>query len=117
MNEYQVFKSGAKKGQPKTLTDRVVRYLVEGLKMREDISKSRYRQFTSTTGARYFVGKAGAIRTGRTASDSISISNRIYRIMAAWEFRLQATVDKCNKISTEAEKNVNFLDGVIHEPA
>ena len=106
MNEYEVFKSGPRKSQPKTLTDRVVRYLVEGRKMQEIHSKSRYRQFipTGNNPNYYFVGKAGAIRSGRTASNSISITDTIYRNMEMWEARLQA----------EAEQNINCLDKVVH---
>ena len=118
MNEYQVFKAGPKKGQPKTLTDRVVRYLVEGRKMQEIPTKSRYRQFipTGNNPNYYFVGKAGAVRSGRTASNSISITDAIYRNMEMWEARLQATVDKCNEIleRAEAEQNINCLDKAIH---
>ncbi len=121
MNKYQVFKAGPKKGQPKTLTDRVVRYLVEGCKMQEVFSKSRYRQFTkfdlqTNTARNYFVGKAGAIRSGRTASNSISITDTIYRNMEMWEVRLQATINKCNQVlaETEAEQNINCLDKAIY---
>lgn len=106
MNKYQVFKSGPRAGQPRTLHDRVVRYLVEGLKMREVSSRSKYRQFTkfdpqTNTARNYFVGKSGAVRTGRTASFSISITDYIQPRIAAWEARLQATVDKCNQILEE----------------
>lgn len=118
MNEYQVFKAGPKKGRPKTLTDRVVRYLVEGRKMQEMPSRSRYRQFipTGNNPAYYFVGKAGAIRSGRTASNSISITDAIYRNMEIRETRLQATVDKCNQVlkQAESEQNINCLDKAIH---
>lgn len=119
MNEYQVFKSGPNKGQPKTLTDRVVRYLVERRKMQEVSSRSKYRQFTkfdpeTNTARSYFVGKAGAVRAGRTASDSVSLTDQVHRLMKIWEHNLQATVDRCNEILAEAEGNINNLDGAIH---
>lgn len=101
MNEYQIFKSGPRKGQPKTLTDRVVRFLVEGLKYREVSSRSKYRQFAKfdpeTNSARnYFVGKAGAVRSGKSASDSISITDRVHANMKLWETKLQKLVDDIN---------------------
>jgi hypothetical protein len=116
MNKYQVFKAGPKKGQPKTLTDRVVRYLVEGRRMQEMPSKSRFRQFipTGNNPAYYFVGKAGAIRSGRTASNSVSITDIIYDRMKSWEARLQTAADKANQILADAEQNINCLDKVIH---
>ena len=118
MNEYQVFKSGPKKGQPKTLTDRVVRYLVEGWKAQEMPSKSRYRKFIKDDRC-YFVGSNGAVRAGNTASSSVSITDIVHIRLRIWEARLQATVDKANQIlaNAEAEKNINCLDRVIHEPA
>ncbi len=108
MNEYQVFKSGPKKGQPKTLTDRVVRYLVERRCMREVTSKSRFRQFINNTGDQnYFVGSSGAIRAGRTASDSVSLTDQVHRLMKIWERNLEMA-------AAETERNINNLDGVIH---
>ena len=105
MNEYQVFKSGPRKGQPKTLTDRVVRYLVEGRKMQEVKSKSRYRQFipTGNNPNFYFVGKAGAIRSGTNASNSISITDYVLQRMKLWEARLQKLVDDINEKLTDGE--------------
>ena len=118
MNKYQVFKSGVNKGQPKTLTDRVVRYLVEGWKVQEMPSKSKYRRFIKDD-RQYFMGKAGAVRAGNTASGSVSITDIIHAKMKLWEARLQATVDRCNQIlaEAEAEKNINCLDRVIYEEA
>ena len=115
MNKYQVFKAGPKKGQPKTLTDRVVRYLVEGVKCQEVPCRSRYRQFER--GERtYFVGSNGAVRAGKNASNSISITDHARLNMKIWEAKLQATVNKCNQVleRAEAEQNTNCLDKVIH---
>ena len=101
MNEYQVFKSGPRAGQPKTLTDRVVRFLVDGLKMQEQEAfyRSKYRLFISKhTNRRYFIGKAGAIRAGRTVSDSVSITTEFHVNMMMWEKRLLIVVDKYNGI-------------------
>lgn len=84
MNTYQTFQSGPRKGQPKTLTDRVVRFLVEGLAMQEVSSRSKYRQFVKD-GRLYFVGKNGAVRAGKSASDSVSLTDQVHANMKMWE--------------------------------
>ena len=86
MNTYQTFKSGPRKGQPKTLTDRVVRFLVEGLRFIEAPSKNRYRKFVSKSAdSIYWVGKNGAVRSGKAVAGSISLSDRIKTHMELWE--------------------------------
>ncbi|MFA5025655.1 MAG: hypothetical protein WC503_04070 [Candidatus Shapirobacteria bacterium] len=86
MNSYKTFRSGVKKGQPKTLTDRVIRYLIEGRELQEVASKSKYRQFTGPNiDTNYFAGKAGAVRTGKCASNSKSLTDFIHKTMIAWE--------------------------------
>lgn len=78
------------KNQPKTLTDRVVRYLTEGLKVKELRSEStRYRQFTvkGWPGQFYFVGKAGGVRLGTSISNSSSWTIHIHDSMKIWEDR------------------------------
>ena len=101
MNKYHVFKSGPRAGQPKTLTDSVVRYLVEGLRVTEIKSKStKYRLFTVTglPGQFYFVGKAGGVRLGTSVSNSSSWTTHIHNSIRDWEARLQAAVDQANRI-------------------
>ena len=85
LNNYEVFKSGPRKGQPKTLTDRVVRYLIEGMGWIERGQRGRYRFFTATGGRNYFVGKAGAVRAGATISGSVSLTDVIHARMKEWE--------------------------------
>ena len=86
MNTYQTFKSGPKKGQPKTLTDRVVRYLVEGRGMTEMTSRSKFRWFVHPgSDSNYFVGGAGAVRSGKTSSNSVSLTDMVHRMMKVWE--------------------------------
>lgn len=86
MNEYQVFQSGPRAGQPKTLTDRVVRFLVEGLKRQELPSKSKYRKFTgSKPDSFWWVGNVGAVWAGKSASGSVSLTAQIRSYMKAWE--------------------------------
>jgi hypothetical protein len=81
---YKVWTKGEKKGQPKTLTDRVVRFLVEGLHFEEVPSKTKYRKFLKADRT-YFVGKAGSVREGRTVSSSISITTYIEKLVTMWE--------------------------------
>lgn len=90
---YEIFKSGPRKGQPKKLVDRVVRYLEEGLHYKEVASKSRYRQFNRPGLDPYFVGSNGAVRFGRSASASQSITDIIHAKMKLWE--------KANGLSAE----------------
>lgn len=106
MNKYQVFKSGANKGQPKTLTDRVVRYLVEGRKAKEVQQGSKYRCFLQNGLYPWWVGKAGGVRAGRVSSDTVSITDTVHAYMKAWERNQEIA-------AAEAEKNINCLDRVI----
>ncbi len=87
MNTYQTFQNGPRKGEPRTLTDRAVRYLVEGRDMAEINSRSKYRQFVQhgNNPNYYFVGKAGAVRTGQVSSESVSLTDVVHRMMKVWE--------------------------------
>jgi hypothetical protein len=89
MSSYEVFKSGPRKGQPKTLTDRVVRYLVEGRGWIERGQRGKYRWFTRPIGRNYFVGKAGAVRAGVAVSDSVSLTDVVHERMRQWEIKSQ----------------------------
>jgi hypothetical protein len=87
---YNVYQSGSRKGVPKTLTDRVIRFLTEGLLFEEVPSHSRYRQFYKASKVdgkelKWFVGKAGAVRAGKNASNSFSITDRVHANMKLWE--------------------------------
>lgn len=87
---YNIYASGPRKGQPKTLTDRVVRFLTEGLKFTETPCRSHYRQFdkgSKVDGSplRWFVGNAGAVRAGKNSSNSISITAKVHVNMNLWE--------------------------------
>lgn len=70
-----------------TLQERVVRYLVEGVGMKEAPSRSRkYRKFIFTDLERaYWVGRKGAVRVGKTVSNSISLTDRIIPLIKKWE--------------------------------
>ena len=94
MNKYNTYTKGPKAGQPKTLTDRVVRFLVEGLKKKElyyDRS-DKYRKFEGSRSelhqafpSSYWVGKAGAVRAGRSISNSASLTSQVHANMKMWE--------------------------------
>jgi len=106
---YNTFQKGQKKGQPRTLTDRVIRYLVGGLGFREvnPGRTSKYRKFSisdgkrESTGPDYWVGPAGAVRSGRTPSSSISLTDKIHRQMTAWEATLPPSTP------TQGQEQVN----------
>ena len=61
----------------KTKNEKIVEWLIsKGCK--EIKSKSKYRQFTRPQDIEYyFVGRNGALRAGKTASDSVSISHLV----------------------------------------
>jgi len=83
---YQTYTKGPKKGQPKTLTDRVIRHLTEGLKKTELPSKKRYRKFTgSGPDSFYWVGNNGAMRAGKNVSESVSLTHQVHANMRLWE--------------------------------
>jgi hypothetical protein len=90
---YNVFKSGPRKGQPKTLNDRVVRFFEDAWNMKEVPCKSgKYRQFVLEGFENaYFVGSKGAVRFGKCASKSVSISHKVVPDIEKWEKKL---VDK-----------------------
>ena len=87
---YETFQAGPRKGQPKTLTDRVIRFLTEGLKFVERPSKSKYRLFVKGE-HQYHVGKAGAVRAGRTVSNSVSLTGSVHANMKLWEYKTGKT--------------------------
>jgi len=86
MNTYQTYTKGPRKGKPKTLTDRIIRYLIEGLKKTELPSKNRYRKFTGfMSNSFYWVGKNGSVRAGTSLSNSISLTDKVRANMKLWE--------------------------------
>ena len=74
-------------------SERVVRYLTEALNFKEVESASRkYRKFIAPVGPTgkksenfYYIGKAGACRTGKSISNAWSISHIVDPKMEAWE--------------------------------
>jgi hypothetical protein len=58
-----------------TLEKKVENYLVGKLKMVElETTSRKYRKFQSPAGGIFWLGKNGALRAGRTISDSYSIT-------------------------------------------
>lgn len=70
-----------------TLRERLIRYFKKGLGFKEINSRSRkYVGLESPkTGKRYWVGKAGGVRTGRAPSVSLSVTSRAQAAMKKWE--------------------------------
>lgn len=92
LNEWDTWKRGPKAGQPRTLTDRVIRWMVTARGAKEQISRSfKYRTFivtdNPTVEKRYFIGSNGAVRTGKSISSSISITDQMIVYMKDWERR------------------------------
>jgi hypothetical protein len=87
MKMYEVFKSGPRKGRPKKLVDRVIRYLEEELLLTEvGNPRGRRREFVHPgREEKYFVGKNGGVRVGKTVSGSRSITHAIHPRVDRWE--------------------------------
>ena len=84
---YNTFQRGTKKGQPRTLTDRVIRFLTEGLGRVEYVRYSgKFRKFQSFKPDSFlWVGTAGAVRAGKSTSSSISLTEQYHKYMGRWE--------------------------------
>ena len=70
----------------KTKTQKLIESL-EKMGCKEVKGKSKYRQFTipGRDNEFYFVGSRAALRVGRIASKSFSISHRVNDIIKKWE--------------------------------
>lgn len=88
---YDTFKTGPRKGQPKTQADRAIRYLDECLGCAEVVTHGSGRTSRRRFGSRrfvgmfYFVGIRGSIRFGPTFSDSVSITDEMKKNILIWE--------------------------------
>ena len=70
-----------------TTKTRVERFLVEALK-KEQVKRAstKYKKYIgSSEGSFYFVGKKGAVRSGKNLSESISITDKVHANMKIWE--------------------------------
>lgn len=87
---YNVYKRGPKKGIPKTNRDRVIRYFEDGLGYVEVPNRSKYTAYAESDKVtrlddKYFIGRNGAVRIGRNASNSFSFTDT-YRVrVREWE--------------------------------
>ena len=70
-----------------TKSDKAALFLQKALNKTELPSKSRkYRKFDSSRKDMfYWVGKAGGVRVGRTASEAISITRHFHLNLRKWE--------------------------------
>jgi hypothetical protein len=86
---YEIFKSGPRKGQPKTLKDRVIRYIEDGLGAKEIQTTStnmKYRKFMrKDLDDLFLVGVNGAVRIGTNISNSIAMTDMYHKRMRLWE--------------------------------
>lgn len=84
---YNTFQRGPKKGQPRNLTDRVIRFLIEGLHRVEYVRYSgKYRKFQGSNPDSFlWVGSNGAIRVGKNTSNSFSMTEKYHKLMEQWE--------------------------------
>jgi hypothetical protein len=93
---YDTFKSGSKKGQPKLLRDRIMRYLTEGLHYQVISSDVNYKGKTKSFKLQipgekeYFiyVGKVNSVRIGKNKSTSWDCFQTIIQGMINWESHL-----------------------------
>jgi len=65
------------------MQDKIIEFLKERFSMKEVPSKSRkYRLLVGPKKDLYWIGRRGAVRVGRTLSDSQSITDYIRKLMA-----------------------------------
>lgn len=85
--QINMFVKGPKTGQPKTLKDRVIRFLIKGLNRKEYESASRkYRMFSGRNADSFlWVGNNGSVRIGKTSSNSFSMTEKYHNLMMVWE--------------------------------
>jgi len=93
---YNVFLSGPRKGQCKTIQDRIIRYLVNGLDCIEIESKTKRRAFCKKGQSinKYYVGKNGAVRCGKNHTTSVDVASIIKRKMEIWEMKKEEEINK-----------------------
>jgi len=82
---YQVYASGPRKGQCKTVRDRLIRYLVEGRKFVVLESSERTVKLSYEDGKFLYLGKNGSCRSGKNKTTSQDIAEVVRKHMVAWE--------------------------------
>lgn len=75
-----------------TLQDRIIEKLKARGCQELQSSSSKYRKFTHPKYADrfYWVGKAGALRVGRTVGESVSVSAAVHKMLNASKKKIEA---------------------------
>ena len=83
---YNTFSRGPRTGQCKTIRDRIIRFLEDGLNKKQIEKTGKRIRFTGRNADHfYFVGKLGSIRSGKNISNSLSITEQFRANMRIWE--------------------------------
>lgn len=107
---YDTFKSGPRKGQPKTLKDRVLRFIIEGLKLeRVDSCIAKPKFIGIIPNSFWFVGENGSVRSGRNISTSVSITDRVKVQMEKWE-KENGLIPKEDNVESEYHRLADLED-------
>lgn len=85
MEFYQVYKSGPRKGQCKTLRDRLIRYFMEGKGMYVESHSSKSTKLSKDGVDSIFIGSHGSCRRGKSKSASFDVADIQMGFMRAWE--------------------------------
>lgn len=84
--DYNVFMSGPRKGQPKLLRDRIIRFLVEGMRLTVVSNSPKSSKFRMNFKDEFiFVGQNGSVRSGKNKVTSHDISHNLRIEMEKWE--------------------------------
>jgi len=82
---YNTFQRGPRKGQPKTMQDRMSRFLEMNYSAKEMTRTSaKYKKYVVGKDI-FYVGKNGSVRVGKNVSSSLSITGKMKREMEKWE--------------------------------
>lgn len=84
MAQYEVFQSGPRKGQCKTIRDRYIRYFLE-FRGGQIVDKSERTVKIKIEDRFIFLGKNGSCRRGQNKTTSRDISDVVMKYMTMWE--------------------------------
>lgn len=74
-----------------TLQERLIRFLKDGMNMTEEKGTRKYCKFVGKN-ITLWIGKNGAARSGRTISESISLTSTVISNMKLWETRTSQNI-------------------------
>lgn len=85
--EYEIYKSGPRKGQCKTIRDRLIRYYTEyrGCSIMSRSGKSVRLSYPPQAGYSIYLGSHGSCRLGKNKTGSTDISDTAMKHMIKWE--------------------------------